>query len=79
MKIFDEFLRPDLYDLFNEGYTEDVNWYINFCKQNGHKEVLEIGIGTGRIARQAQTGSLSVDDIIIMGFILSALFKVISI
>jgi ubiquinone/menaquinone biosynthesis C-methylase UbiE len=40
--------RPDLYDLLYEGFDEDVEMYIKLA--DNCTEVLECGIGTGRIA-----------------------------
>lgn len=53
----DQFLVPELYDLFNKDCTSDVSWYIEYCKSRNFYRVLELGIGTGRVAiPMAQSG-----------------------
>lgn len=42
------FTNAELYDIFNSKCTEDVSMYLELCS-NAHT-VLELGIGTGRIA-----------------------------
>lgn len=44
----DEFTQPELYDCFNNDCTEDVSWYIEYCRK--HVTILELGVGTGRVA-----------------------------
>lgn len=44
----DEFLSPKLYDLFNNGCEDDIPWYISILQP--YSSVLELGIGTGRVA-----------------------------
>lgn len=46
----DQFLVPELYDLFNKECTSDILWYIEYCKNHDFNKVLELGIGTGRVA-----------------------------
>lgn len=43
----DEFLFPELYDIFNQEYTSDISWYIEVLKP--YSKILELGIGTGRV------------------------------
>ena len=53
----DQFLVPELYDLFNKECTSDITWYIEYCKKHDLNKVLELGIGTGRVAiPMAQSG-----------------------
>jgi len=42
------FSEPVLYDIFNSNCTDDIGMYLEMCKNNG--SVLELGIGTGRVA-----------------------------
>lgn len=44
----DEFLFPELYDVFNQEYRSDISWYIEVLKP--YSKILELGIGTGRVA-----------------------------
>ncbi len=48
MNEIDEFTEPELYDVFNDNCTEDVLWYIEYCKK--YTSILELGVGTGRVA-----------------------------
>lgn len=43
----DQFLVPELYDLFNKECTSDITWYIEYCNKHDFNRVLELGIGTG--------------------------------
>ena len=38
-----------LYDIFNQNCLDDIDMYIKMCKQTKHS-ILELGIGTGRVA-----------------------------
>ena len=48
MKKSNEFTEPELYDIFNNDCSDDIAWNIDYCKK--YKDILELGIGTGRIA-----------------------------
>ena len=39
----------ELYDLFYEDFTEDIEMYLGFAVRTGGS-ILEIGSGTGRVA-----------------------------
>lgn len=43
-----------MYDFYNnhllKGQNDDINYYINFIKENSLKDILVVGAGTGRIA-----------------------------
>jgi len=49
----------ELYDLFYEDFTEDIEMYLGFAERTGGS-ILEIGSGTGRVALALAEGGHSV-------------------
>ena len=49
-----------LYDIFNMNCIEDIEMYKTICSGSGASEVLELGIGTGRVAIPLAQNGISV-------------------